>query len=293
AKFQGVPARIPAAAMQYMNGSTDRAFLNDLKLQDALSGNFVELGTGDKRQSIAVLIWGDSHAMAVLPIVDLLCKEHAVRGVAATHASTGPLVGFESTGIASLGKESIAYNNAVVAFIRGKRVRNVVLVGNWNGYLRPDMNIAPLRRGFRNTIAALKDTGASIWIMQDVPQQRCNNAPAALAASVILHHGNPEEFGVPLVEHQQDRQTLNPIFEELAALSPRVTVLDPTGLFLTPKRTCRMARNGKALYFDSTHLTVAGAMELRPLFHPLFTANGGRALSLGAPASRRSPSKPL
>ncbi|MHB9025714.1 MAG: acyltransferase family protein [Armatimonadota bacterium] len=269
-QLQGVPARIPAAAIEYMNGSTDRAFLNDLKLRDAVTGNFVELGTGDSNQPIVFMMWGDSHAMAAMPAVDSLCKKYAVRGVAATHASTAPLVGYESTGVASLGKESIAFNNAVLRFIRDKRVANVVLVANWSGYVGQDKNSTRLHRGFIDTITALQDTGASIWIMHEVPQQRCKNAPAALAAAVMFHRGNPDELGVPLAEHQKNRKKLKPIFDELTMRYPRVTVLDPTPVFVTAKNVCRMAKHGRSLYFDCTHLTVAGAMELRPLFTPLF-----------------------
>ena len=109
-QMQGVPSRIPAEAVRYANGSTDRAFLNELDLKQALAGEFIELGTGDKRLPIGLLVWGDSHAMAAMPMVDILCKEHSVRGVAATHSSTAPLVGYESKGEYSLKEESIPYN---------------------------------------------------------------------------------------------------------------------------------------------------------------------------------------
>ena len=37
---------------------------------------------------------------------------------------------------------------------------------------------------------------------------------------------------------------------------------------------CRVEEGGKALYWDDNHLTVAGAMMLRPLFEPIFEGFG-------------------
>lgn len=269
-KLQGVPSRIPPEAVRYANASADRAFRNQLELKEALAGEFVELGTGDKHLPINLLVWGDSHAMAAMPILDILCKEHSVRGVAATHAATAPLVGYENRSQYGL-KESIAFNNAVVEFIRSKRVGDVVLVACWAGYV-PDGGSARLRRGLLDTISALKDSGARIWIMRQVPLQRWN-VPRALA-SAVWHGGDPEELGLPLAEQREAYRLQDPIFEGLATRFPGVTVLDPTDLFVSPKNLCRVAEGGKALYCDTGHLTVAGAMVLRPLFEPIFDGIG-------------------
>ena len=276
-KLQGVPSRIPAEALRYASGSTDRAFLHELGLKEALAGDFVELGTGDKHLPIDLLVWGDSHAMAAMPVLDILCKEHSIRGVAATHSATAPLVGYESITKWSL-KESIAFNNAVVEFIRSKRVGDVVLVANWGGYVT-DGETARLRRGLLDTISALKDKRARIWIMRQVPQHH-QNVPHALAYAV-WHGGDPEELGLPLAEQREAYRLQDPIFEGLATKFPGVTVLDPTDLFVSPKNLCRVAEGGKALYCDTEHLTVAGAMVLRPLFEPIFGGMGKSAAPLG------------
>ena len=137
-----------------------------------------------------------------------------------------------------------------------------------------DGETARLRRGLLDTISALKDTGARIWIMRQVPQHRWN-VPNALAYAV-WHGGNPEELGVPLTEQREASRLVDPIFEGLATEFPGVTVLDPTELFVRPKakNLCRVAEGGKALYCDTAHLTVAGAMLLRPLFEPIFRGMG-------------------
>ena len=115
--------------------------------------------------------------------------------------------------------------------------------------------------------------------MRQVPQHH-QNVPHALAYAV-WHGGDPEELGLPLAEQREAYRLQDPIFEGLATKFPGVTVLDPTDLFVSPKNLCRVAEGGKALYCDTEHLTVAGAMVLRPLFEPIFGGMGKSAAPLG------------
>ena len=260
-KLHGVPSRVPAAALRYANGEANRGdFMIDLGLKEALKGDFIELGTGNKEKPIDVFVWGDSHAMAVMPVLDILCKEHSVRGVAATHTLTAPLVGFKTR---SLKEASIVYNNSVVEFIRNKHVNNVVIVARWDVY----GDTARLHGYLIDTISRLKDTDAKIWIVRQVPKQRWN-VPRVLGV-VVWRGGFPEKLGLSLAEYRDQFHHQDPIFEGLALEFPKVTVLDPTALLAT-NNLCPVAENGESLYWDDNHLTVAGAMLLRPLFESTF-----------------------
>jgi peptidoglycan/LPS O-acetylase OafA/YrhL len=259
----GLPSRLPADALRYANISPDLVFKKELSLKQALAGDLFELRTSNKQQPIKLLVWGDSHAMAVMPVFDTLCEEHAIRGVAATHAGTTPLVGFEDNNPSSLREECIPYNNAVVDFIRKRRVRDVILVARWGG-----KETWQLRRCLLATLDILKGSCTRIWVMRDVPIQRWN-VPDALA-SAIWHGDDPEKLGLPLAEYRAEFQHQDPVFQGLTRLFPQVTVLDPTDLFVSTNNLCRVESGGKALYCDKDHLTVAGAMLLRPLFEPIF-----------------------
>jgi hypothetical protein len=264
-EMQGVPSRIPAVVLQYAGGRTDRAFVPEFGLNEAMNGEFIELGMGDKRQPIEILIWGDSHAMAVMPVLDVLCREHAIRGVGAMHSGTAPLVGYESQSTFGLREDCIAFNDAVVEFIRNKRVNNVILVASWSLY-QTYGGTGGLRRGLLETISALKGSGVRIWIMKSVPQHRWN-VPRALAYTVFFG-GDPEELGLPLADHREVCRREDQIFEGVS--TPSIVVLDPTDLYVSPTDLCRVAEGGKALYWDDNHLTTHGAMVLRPLFEPIF-----------------------
>ena len=109
--------------------------------------------------------------------------------------------------------------------------------------------------------------------MRQVPEHRWN-IPMALASAVVFHTGDPEELGTPLAEHRRESKRQDSIFEGLAAKFPWVTVLDPTDLFVNAMSRCRVAEGGRALYSDNHHLTIAGAMALRPLFEPIYAGIG-------------------
>jgi hypothetical protein len=221
--FRGAPSRLPANALQYAAGADDFVFKNEVSLKDAMAGTFMELGTGDKQQPIEILVWGDSHAMAALPVIDFLCEEHAVRGIAATHSSTAPLVGYKSQA-SNLKDGCIPFNDAVMTFIRRNHVSDVVLVASWGGYVTRDQTTQLLRRGLLDTIDALKGTGVRIWIMRDVPIQPWN-VPKVLASTVWHERGKPEQLGLSLAEYRAEFQRQDPIFEGIAT-APGITILE-------------------------------------------------------------------
>lgn len=272
-RMQGVPSRIPAPVQQYADGSIDKAPIREISLGEARNGEFNELGIGERNSPVDLLVWGDSHAMAVMPAVEALCREHSVRALGATHSSTPPLIGYVCTGQYSLKNESIAFNEAIAEFIRRHHVSDVLLVADWGGYgskTDADNTIPELHRGLLATISALKGSGTRIWVMKQVPEHRWN-VPRALASTVFFG-GDPEQVGLPLAEHRKVLQRHDPIFEGLAALD--VSVLDPTELFVRNADMCQAAEGGKALYWDNQHLTIHGAMLLRPLFEPIFRRIG-------------------
>ncbi|MFO1482522.1 MAG: acyltransferase family protein [Verrucomicrobiaceae bacterium] len=284
-RWSGVPSRFPPAALKYLDeADTDISFVfemsNRINLKEALAGDFIEMGTGDKNMPVEVLLWGDSHAASVMPLLDALCKENHVRGVAAVHAGIPPLIGYQSPSDVS---DVISFNNAIAAFIRSNRVGHVILVAKWGGYVGDGRG----REGLVRTVNALKDTGTRIWIMRQVPKPRWL-VPLAMATKVV-RGADPDDIGLPLAEHQLDCQRQSSLFEGIAGESAQVTVLDPTGLFVNPqKQLCRVVANGRVLFCDDNHLSAAGAHMLRPLFVPVFQGiTQGKASPAGDKGAKR------
>jgi hypothetical protein len=111
---QGIPTRYSGKALSYVLSRNHYAFRNSVTLQQALSGQFPEVGALGTNQPVDLLIWGDSHAMSITPALDELCRQFSWRGVQATHSSTAPVLRFISLEGEALQEESPAFNEAVL-----------------------------------------------------------------------------------------------------------------------------------------------------------------------------------
>jgi peptidoglycan/LPS O-acetylase OafA/YrhL len=267
----GVPSRWQPAALQYLAGKEDQDFRVELDLTAMRTGRLTELGMKGSGLPVDLLVWGDSHAMAVLHILDQMCTELHLHGLAATHSSTAPLLGVPGTSKYSLLEDSIPFNQAVVDFAKARHVRSVLLVAAWPPLLSAKEGVREnFRNALVNTINELRKTGAIVFIMKDVPHQPFD-VPRTLA--IATERGqDPTKLGVPINEQRVRGAYVNQLIDKVSGDS--VVVLDPVPLLSDETGLCRAERNGRALYFDNSHLSIYGATQLRRLFQRIFTDPG-------------------
>jgi len=241
---------------------------------DLEQGKLCALGADNPQQPVRLLVWGDSHALAVLPTLDAMCREYGVRGWAATQSGMAPLLGYGSRGRG--GDDAGRYHAAILNYVRQNRIPNVLLVGKWIGY---DDGTARLQRGFEQTIAAGQAAGATVWIMEMVPRHG-GDVPRGLARNEILGRAEAN-VGWPVPDFLAAGRPQDEVIARLAAAGAKI--LDPKEYLLDAQQRCRVVRDGKALYFDTNHLTVTGTELLRPMFVPIFTG------ATAVPATRITP----
>jgi peptidoglycan/LPS O-acetylase OafA/YrhL len=264
----GLPARWPEAVRSirvYTPEEIERRFgFANIETEQARSGKFLELGTRDSSKKPGLLLWGDSHAMAVLPAIDTLSKENAIRSVGAMHFGWAPLLEDEH---APPG-EDLAFNRFVMEFVAKQGIRDVLLVARWNSYVNADKESGVLRHRVRQTVSALTESGARVWILKQVPAHQRNLAKRLVAA--VLDGRDPNAVGLTFKDHLQRSAGERSLFDQMDG--GEVHILDPIDLFSDGRGACRVVENGKALYFDGDHLTDYGAMALRPVLEPVFAA---------------------
>ena len=166
--IHGMPSRLPAQALAYADGRHDFGFRNQISLQQADAGEFAELGGQGTNQPVELLLWGDSHAEAVAPVLDELCRQFSVRGVQATHAATAPLLQYVSTGPSSLKEKSPVFSQSVMNFISQRHVKAVMLAAYWTTYRPPDS----LNDSLVLTVQTVTASGARIYVVKDAPIPR-------------------------------------------------------------------------------------------------------------------------
>lgn len=212
-----------------------------------------------------VVVWGDSHAHALLP---------ALGDLNPTRFDCAPLV---RTWV--LDEPPCA--DEVLAFVEREPVEVVILAAAWSSHvegrelklegagqvdaLYDDGSgadaLAVFERRLPQTVAALRDRGVQVWVVKQVPQ---HEAWVANQLARALAYGGDARVRRPVVEHRARQGRVNHVIDELRD----VTVVDPATV-LCDRIWCHGARDGRALYLDHHHLTLFGAEQLASLFDSL------------------------
>jgi len=201
--------------------------------------------------------------MSVAPVLDDLCRKYARRGVAATHSATAPLLNYAShVNEESLQDREPVFAQAVVDYVNTHHVKKVFLAARWS-YYQPVEQVAG---HLTETVRALRATGASVYVVKDVP--RPDFDVPRLAALAVVQHRDLASLNTAPAKYHRD----NASWPALAAAATQAgaTVLDTGPSLLNSQGQYDIIRDDQLLYYDNHHLTVAGARVLTPLFEPLF-----------------------
>jgi peptidoglycan/LPS O-acetylase OafA/YrhL len=253
----GFPSRFSDQVVRFHAAKSSRRYTGDVSLDRVRKGEFPRIGARDLTESIA--IWGDSHAMALLPGFDESAKASRIAGIFATRSSTPPILDF----LVPKKPGAPEFNRAVVDHLVVSPVDVVVLTAAWNRYARfPDFE-ANLKR----TLNKLVDSGKQVVVILDVPFQGID-IPHELSrrASLGLPHS---DLGVTPTEHQMLNQEANDAIRRVA--QDRVWVVDPTRFLEIRDGRWPAVVGDVVLYRDKGHLTVEGSLHLRHMFDEIIS----------------------
>lgn len=222
------------------------------------------------------VIWGDSHAAAIAPLVDHLAKKHHLAGAIAAQSGAVPLLGVWRPAEGVKGMTKRDWNQDVFQYLCDHPVKNVLLASRWalniNGRMdgtldslivdgeskarTPAESCEAFVRALDRTIGPLEERGTHIWILGQVPLQR-GNPPKRLFYAALDEKGVPK--GVTLQQHL-DRQAN--VLKSLSQLKNGFTYLDPVPCCFDGSGYSRIGDGGKSFYFDDNHLSPRGAEVL-------------------------------
>ncbi len=254
----GFPSRFSENALRYASGRNDHAFRKGISLEQARAGDFVELGSGTADQQISVLIWGDSHAMGVTPVIDDLCRQFSRRGIQVAQHGIPPVL--QAT--ASNPVDLPSFGDSVLSFVIERKITNVIITGHWKFYAKSDS----FKSKLVSTVNTFMASGVRVYLLKDVPDQGFD--VPRVAALVSKYGGDLDRLGISREKHAKANSQLEQTFEKISQMG--ATLLDPAEYFLNSNGLYGAVRNNTALYTDGNHLTVAGARQLFPLFQPIF-----------------------
>ena len=119
---------------------------------------------GDSNGQLKVLLWGDSHAFTLIPVIDSICRDIGLKGVQATYARTAPLLGFTSTDEMSLRGQSRDYSQSVVEAAVDLKLEIVVLASYWSYYPFDSQ----VEKCIETTVDAFIEKGIRVIILRDI-----------------------------------------------------------------------------------------------------------------------------
>lgn len=290
----GYPSRLPADARRYAAGAVDgnprgkECHSISVKLVEPIKP--CRLGATGSNDNPELLVLGDSHASALMPVLDAMAAEYSVPAWFASYSGCPPIQGVFSTGKQNDGCPK--FNQTVLRLAEEHKIQHLVLIANWSLYTEgeesgemewlisdaqsnsqsPQDPRVVFEKRFTETLDALLQHGFTVWIVKQVPLQRF--LPPVRLTQVSLYGGDPNSVGRPLSEHVARQSFVNSVLEKIE--HARVHLLDPAALLCAEDGMCKTARNGHSLYKDEHHLSRFGALQMRPMFEPMFKSIADR-----------------
>jgi hypothetical protein len=258
----------------------------DLPIQTIRAGVMPRIGKREDAEPPAFVLWGDSHADALVPAFEEAAHRHGISGIALTRGATPPLVAIR---YASNGEHppNWQFRDAAVARIQQERPPCVVLAARWSGLLQGNLMLGDqvastlgdreklISLALQQTLSLIFEAGAShVWLLGEVPTQQFN-VPKQLALRELFR-GPPV---VPLGRTAFEAETLPMTLILKQATNARVSFLDLAAVIEDVSRGSLVI--GRApLYSDDTHLSATAAAAIGPALDVIFAEPPARAAGI-------------
>jgi peptidoglycan/LPS O-acetylase OafA/YrhL len=264
---QGTMWRMNERFVRYANSRSHGTTRGMVPFDQALAGRFTPIGTRQTNAPLDVLIWGDSHALAMMPVLDELCVQRSRNAALACFPSTPPVLAGGQYAGAKFGFDGKTYDIArvVLDFITKTRPKIVIITAGWGLYPVTDSYKTQLL----GTIHEVLGSGAKVYVLKDVPGPNFD-APQVVAITA-LYGGDLKSLGLTPAQLEAETQNMAGTFDQISQMG--ATVFDPARFFLNQEGIYCVVKDDQVLYMDGSHLTVEGARLLAPLFKPVIQAN--------------------
>jgi peptidoglycan/LPS O-acetylase OafA/YrhL len=278
----GLPSRLSEQALQYAKGHEWRPELMACLTDDKAPDDKLFCHYGVESLPAQAMVWGDSHATALIPVLEDAAQAHGVNVILASSAGCIPVEGLEHDAACT------RFNRRVEQGLSAQRISDVVLVARWSLYLygdaKGDLDHAlrkpdgkydrvvaeqRLADGLRARLAQLREGGHRVWLVKEAPLQAFN-PPYRLTRLAMLGH-SVDEVGLAIGEHDKRQAFISRLFAQLAQ-DPMVRVIDPAPRLCDEHGLCRAELDGYSLYKDDNHLSEVGARFVAPILEPLFVS---------------------
>ena len=237
------------------------------------------------------VVWGDSHAEALLPAISAAARQAGVSGLAYVRGGCPALAGVAQARDGYRDCDETA--ESFMKFVADQpQLERVVLISRWaiyamghrfgaelghTVYITDDdattpsiaTNQAVFERGVARTLGWITRLGRQATVVSQVPETEYS-IPLTMARAA--HLDRPVDLGPTRQDYLARQATVEATFARQLPNS-QVVILRPERV-LCAQEACPVAADGIPLYRDSNHLTRTSALALAGLFRPLFSGTG-------------------
>lgn len=251
-RYSGFPENWNGLASKFMKSRRISAYQekDDVDLSQQRPRGVTIGASGSK---LDFIVWGDSHARAMIPLLSKLGQDYNKTGLQITSSGTPAIFGWAGMSSESAKKWRLLVEEQT----RVNPGVTIYLISRWHSYQEPQF-----WEKLRQTLSTLNKSGARVVLVEEVPEQP--SAPPRLAALATRFPYLPTPFSTPeahLRVTSEVKRRLDQIdTSKLLRLDPSPTVFDWGSTM----------GSGEVYYADSNHLSISGAMKLEGLFRPLF-----------------------
>jgi len=284
--MNGLPTRYAFASSEYTNDSVewDRwgACQDDMETRLSYGGGLcgVGVGVGDPM----FLFWGDSHARALAPAIELSAIQQSKEGVIATKTACPPLLGIDRAGQTSCAK----FNDMLLKYLKSNNsIQTVILAGRWNLVFTGEpykeesgdsvelVNVQAgdnvehgnawyLDLGLRRTVRSIIGLGKSVVVVNQIPEIGYDVRRIDFI-SHIFSSSLDERIAPSLDEYRSRSQGIHSILKDIST-EYSLDVIEPEN-YLCTHEMCHVSLSGITLYLDDDHLSTAGARYIANMFN--------------------------
>jgi peptidoglycan/LPS O-acetylase OafA/YrhL len=262
-RSDGYPHKLPPAEQRILESwvlHRDAARCMNLSAADIAAGRLCRYGPESAARR--ALLWGDSHALALLPAYESLAAQHNVAVYFAGAPACRPVPGFiDATRPQPARGRCVGYN-AAMQRAQSLIHPDVVILSAFWAY--PAASVTPLRGGApdvplldalrESTREMLKGT-SRVCVVRDVPVLR---HPVPYALIMTQRRGlSVDSLGTPDPKWVPRQQEVDEMLSRLA--DEHVTIVDPRPT-LCPAGSCKVEADGEVYYSDDNHLSVKGSL---------------------------------
>lgn len=278
----GIARRLSPQALQFAQARTWSPTLMKCLADDKKNMHPEFCHYGAPASLARALVWGDSHATALTPVLDDIARRENFSITQAGYAGCLPFYRKENT------PGCAAFNQRVTQWLKREHVSDVVLAARWSLYVygqrsgdtgasihdpvtgKYDRAVAEklFTEGLSTLVRQLRSSGHRVWLVKEVPLQDFN-VPYRLSRLAMLGRRTDRE-GLPLAEHLNRQAYIDTVFANIAAVDPGVQVLDPAPKLCDANGWCRVEFEGQALYTDDNHLSIVGTRFVESFLEPFF-----------------------